>query len=359
MMNKIKICAIIAIMLGAVTVFQTRQFAQTKVETAGQKFKNIKVLNDVPADQIGKIMNMMSASLGVDCKMCHVSNEKDFDKDGIDHKDIARKMLTMTFDLNKKFFDGKPEVSCNTCHNGHERPVSAPSLTPVAAHVERPAQPKIKPTADEILEKYTAALGGTEKLASVRSRIITATRVEPDDKTTEPEIVTQTPGKLRVDTKYGDYLVVESFDGTHAWKMGGGSAIDLHADEAEQIHREAQIFGGADLKAIYTKLDYRFTDRIDGREVVLVIGTLADESRERLYFDSTTGLLVRRIATTPTVLGPFQYQVDYSDYRDFGGVKLPASIRFAMPGISWTRKINAVKIDEKVSPALFTETTKH
>ena len=31
------------------------------------------------------------------------------------------------------------------------------------------------------------------------------------------------------------------------------------------------------------------------------------------------------------------------EYKDFGGVKLPATTRFAMPGITWTRKILEVK----------------
>lgn len=360
MKNKIKL-SLIAIFLaaGALTLTQSRQLAQSAapsatpaVETAGQKFKNIKVLNDMPAEQMGKVMNLFAASLGVDCKMCHASNDKDFEKDGNEHKDIAREMIAMTFDINKKFFKGRPEVSCNTCHNGHERPTSVPSLTPTE-HADRPAQPTTKPTVDEILDKYAAALGGRDRVTSVRTRTITALRLERDGKTTEPETVTQAAGKIRVETKYGSYVVVESFDGTNAWKTGAGSPIALKADEMEQIKREAQLFANPDLKAVYAKLDYRFLDRIDGREAYLVIGTLADNSRERLYFDVASGLLIRRIASTPTVLGAFQYQVDYSDYKDFGGVKLPATIRFAVPNISWTRKIVDVKIGAKVDDSMF------
>ena len=164
-------------------------------------------------------------------------------------------------------------------------------------------------------------------------------RVEPDGKTTEPETVTQSGQNYKVETKYGTYIVAEIYDGKTVTKTGGGSPIELKPDEAEQIKREAQLFANADLKSVYPKLDYRFVDKLDGRDVHLIIGTLADNSRERLFFDVATGLLVRRIASTTTVLGQFQYQVDYSDHKDFGGVKLPATTRFAVPNISWTRKI--------------------
>ena len=353
MKNRIKLAFVfVAVMAVALAFFQSRQSAQTKIETAGQKFKNIKVLNDMPADQLGKVMNIMSASLGVDCKMCHVSNDKDFEKDGIHHKDIARKMIQMTFDLNKNFFEGKPEVSCNTCHNGHERPVAVPSLLP-AVHAERPKQPEVKPTIDQILAKYTEALGGAANLSKITSRNIKASRIEPDGKTVEPEEVWQKGSKVRVETAYGKYIVTETFDGKSAWKSGNGEKIDLRADESEQIKREAQLFANPDLKSIYAKLDFRFVDKIDGRDVNLVIATLADNSRERLYFDAGTGLLVRRISSSMTVLGQFQFQVDYSDHKDFGGVKLPLMIRFAVPNISWTRKIVDVKNNVAVDDAKF------
>ncbi len=352
--TKIKIVVVaVGIMLSAIVFTGGRSSAQTQVETAGQKFKNIKVLNDMPADQMGQVMNIMSASLGVDCKMCHVSNDKDFEKDGIDHKDIARKMIKMTWEINKTFFEGKPEVSCNTCHVGHERPVALPSLLPPAPPVERPKQPAVKPTVDEILAKYETALGGKDALARVKSRYIKANRVEPDGKTVEPEEIWLKGGKYRSETKYGDYLVTELFDGKDARKLGNTEAIELKAFEAEQMKRDAQLFANPDIRSIYAKLDFRFLNRIDGREVYMVTATTADNRREQLAFDVLTGQLVRRVASAMTVIGQFQYQVDYSDYKDLGGVKLPASTRFAMPGITWTRKIVEVK-NNTVDDAKFT-----
>src|ERR1041384_836273 len=96
--------------------------------TAGQKFKNVKVLKDMPADQMGKVMNIMSESLGVNCDFCHYGNE--FEKEGKKEHETSRKMIRMTWDINKEYFDGKQEVSCNTCHNGRAHPLSAPNLNP-------------------------------------------------------------------------------------------------------------------------------------------------------------------------------------------------------------------------------------
>ncbi len=349
MKTRIKLIAIVtfAVFAGAFLA-NTGNTQTTQVETAGQKFKSIKVLNDMPADQMGKVMNMIAASLGVQCKFCHASNDGDYEKEGFEHKDIARQMLKMTFEINKNFFEGKPEVSCNTCHRGVGHPQGAISLFPVAPE-PRPAQPATKPTTEELLAKYAAAIGKGD----IKTRQITAQRIEPDGKTTEPEEVLQKGDKMAVKTTYGTYVVKEVYDGKTVSKFGNADKIELKPDEMVQIKREAQIFANPDLKAIYPKLDVRFLEKIDGREVYRVSATTADNNRESLFFDVQTGLLVRRVAGTPTVIGFFLYQVDYLDYKDFGGVKIPTVVKFAVPNIRWTRKVLDVKINTPIEDKVF------
>jgi len=153
--------------------------------------------------------------------------------------------------------------------------------------------------------------------------------------------------------EYGDFVISEIYDGATASKFGGTEDLHVKADELEQIKREALIFANPDLKEIYRQMDVRFIDKIDGREAYVVTANVDERQRERLYFDTETGLLVRRVAFTPTLLGNFQYQFDYADYKKFGGVKLPATIRFAVPNIRWTRKILKVKNNVKIDEARF------
>lgn len=351
MKNKVKVAVICAGLLFAVFMFsQSKQQAQTQILTAGQKFKNIKVLNDMPAEEMGKVMNIMSASLGVNCNFCHAGYE--FEKDGKKEKETAREMLKMTFELNKNYFAGKLEISCNTCHNGQTHPQTVPNLNLIKTE-ERPKQAEIKPTIEQILSKYEAALGGKTNPAKISSRYIKALRLEPDGTCETEEVWQKSPNKFLVKTAYGDYIVTEAFDGKNVWKRGNGDEILLKPDETEQIMREAELFANANLKAIYPKMELGGVDKINGKEVYLVRATTAGNLREKLYFDAQTGLLVRRIASTQTVLGSFQFQVDYADYKNFGGVKLPVMTRFAVPNISWTRKILEVKINASIDDAKF------
>jgi len=155
--------------------------------------------------------------------------------------------------------------------------------------------------------------------------------------------------------QFGDYVIKEVFDGARAWKTGNDAEIQLKPDEIEQIKRESQVFANPNLKAIYPKMDFRFVDKIDGREVFVISATNADNTRERLYFDVSSGLLVRRVASAPTILGFFPYQVDYTEYKDFGGVRLPTVIKYAVQNIRWTRRVLEVKNNVAIDDKQFTE----
>lgn len=347
--TKIKVATVAVFAVFACVFLAATGSTQTKVETAGQKYKNIKVLNDLPADQMGKVMNLFAASMGVDCNFCHEG--ENFEKDGKKPKDDARKMIKMMQSINKDNFNNRPQVTCNSCHNGHHEPQNVPNLSP-EAEPERPKQPETKPTIDQIVAKYITALGGADKLAKVTSLSVKANRIEPDGKTVEPETIWYKGNKYASDTTYSKAVVSDRFDGTMATKFIP-EPFDLKADEAEQIKREAELFSPGNIKTIYPTMAYRGLDRIDGREVYLVTATTKSNVRELLLFDVQTGLLVRRSASTQTMFGRFVYQVDYADYKAVGGVKMPMTIKYSMPNMRWTRKIISAKANAAVDDSVF------
>ena len=94
---------------------------------AGEVFKNIKVLKDVPAARMLRMMDMgYSRSLGVDCDHCHVEDRWDADEKR--PKLAAREMINMTAQINDMLIkmenidNTEPAVNCTTCHRGFVKP---------------------------------------------------------------------------------------------------------------------------------------------------------------------------------------------------------------------------------------------
>jgi len=97
---------------------------------------NLKVLpKNISHDDLDKVMDGFKAALGVKCNFCHSprkDNPKklDFASDENPKKEIARDMMRMTNKINKKYFHEKDKegkltnISCASCHNGKEEPVT-------------------------------------------------------------------------------------------------------------------------------------------------------------------------------------------------------------------------------------------
>ena len=85
---------------------------------------NLKVLKVSSGQEVGQIMRTFTAALGVQCAYCHMAGN--YASDENPKKDVARKMIRMTQQINTNFPDSKMYVSCYTCHRGDAQPKTAP-----------------------------------------------------------------------------------------------------------------------------------------------------------------------------------------------------------------------------------------
>jgi hypothetical protein len=93
-------------------------------QTAGEHYKNVKLLKDMPASAFIDAMRSFNEALGKNCEFCHVQGKMDVDDKK--EKVTARKMIEMTHNINAQSFDGKMEVRCYSCHKGLAHPQGQP-----------------------------------------------------------------------------------------------------------------------------------------------------------------------------------------------------------------------------------------
>src|SRR5260370_19036809 len=90
-------------------------------------------------------------------------------------------MINMMMAINKDNFEGKREVTCYSCHRGAAKPVGTPIITVVEAQLaaeeeKKPGETKASmPAAEQLLDKYLAAVGGAEALLKITSPVQKAT----------------------------------------------------------------------------------------------------------------------------------------------------------------------------------------
>ncbi len=303
-------------------------------------FKSVQVLKGITVNEFMQTMGFFSASLGLNCTSCHGeesgSDWASYADDRPLRKQTTRRMVLMVNALNRANFQGRQIVTCYSCHRGDIRPQIIPSLDVQYAEPayiepdELPEQAPRAPAADQVLDKYLQAIGGLQRLAGISSISAKGIRQDYDDVVEKypVEVVARATGQhaTTVRSRNGDRSVV--FDGIGGWNAAPLSEVPvpvlpMTAEELDAAKVDAALFFPAKLKQALTQWRVGFPTTIDNRDVLFVQGISPAGSPVKLYFDRESGLLIRQVRYSKTIVGRVPTKVDYADYRDVAGVKLP------------------------------------
>jgi len=97
----------------------------------------------------------------------------------------------------------------------------------------------------------------------------------------------------------------------------------------------------ARIKQALGKWRVGFPAEIDDRPVQVVQGTSAGGALATLYFDGQSGLLVRLVHYAQSPVGRMPTQIDYADYRDVSGVKVPFRWK-----VTWLDGVESVELTD-------------
>lgn len=314
---------------------------QQTVPLAEQVYTDIRVFKGVPASDIIPAMEFMNASLGYKCTDCH--NPTDYSEDS-EKKAISRRMVAMQREINEKWFKGKLETTCYTCHNGKGHPDGTPIPAGITLRHPPASNP---PSVDALIAKHLRTAGAASG-AIARVGTLTA----PNDLTHKPETLAleylQAPGgKYRIQTE-SKLIISDGLKVTY-----GGLPLD--GEPAAIFNRMGRAWRSKTDFAGLEKLAVAGKEKLGGMSVYVVRGSRpASLSTEELYFDATTGLLVRLVNIRRSTIGTVIGSIDYRDYKKVGSVMLPMSVvgTFA-DGTKWTMSFKTAKISPTVDASKF------
>jgi len=331
------------------------QSAPVPAKTAEEAFKNIQAFKGTPADQLFPAMQFISASLGVECEFCHVEGK--FDADDKPTKQTARRMIAMTLAINKENFNGRREVTCNTCHRGSADPVGTPAVAGPEPKEAKGAETSTlpPPTADQVLDRYVAALGGAEAIRKISTRVAKG-NITAGGHDSAIELFMKAPDKRMSIMRTPNGESITAFDGKAGWLGNSGRPPrEMGAAENEAARLDADFYFATHVKEIFSQLRVGRPDKIGDHEAYVLIGVREGRPPVRLYFDQASGLLVRLVRYADTPLGRNPTQIDYADYREADGVKIPFRWTLARPNGRFTIQVDQVQQNVPIEDAKFTK----
>jgi photosynthetic reaction center cytochrome c subunit len=339
-----------------------------------QAFKNVQVLRGIPAKEFMETMGFFAASLSLNCTDCHggasASDWANYATD-IPLKQTARRMVLMVNGINSANFAGERKVTCYTCHRGNQKPKVVPSLAAQYAtpsdedpdEIEPVPNARVTVTPDQILNKYIQAAGGAAALAKLTSYTGKGTYegFDSDFGQVPVDVYAKSPDLRATVVHMSAGEATTTYDGKEAWAAAPldlvpVTLLPLLGQHLEATRLDAQLSFPGQIKQVLTGWRGGYPAvTIDGKAVDVIEGKMSGGTRAKLYFDKTTGLLVRQVRYVDTAVGTVTTHTTYTDYRlvPGTGVKLPYQYQVTWVDGQATIKLTSIQPNTTIDAAKF------
>jgi hypothetical protein len=320
------------------------------------------VLKGIPVDEFMGTMGFFATATGLNCTDCHIDESggswaRYADDNAL--KQQTRRMVVMMRTINQANFGGRQVVTCYTCHRGFSKPTVMPSINvlygspPPDEPGDLIAQVPNQPSPESVLDKFIAAAGGAQRLAALTSFTAKGTYMGFDDADKSPmEVFARASGERStvVHTLLGDNTT--TITPTAAWITAPPTdkpvaLMDITGQELQGVQFDASMFFPGRIKQSLTKLRTGIPQVLDDdREVIQLQGNTASGGTVTLLFDAGTGLLARLVRYNESPVGRIVTRIDYHEYRDVAGVKLP--VRWTVSWLSGRSQFELTDIQPNV-----------
>ncbi len=214
-------------------------------------------------------------------------------------------------------------------------------------------------TADEVLDKHIAAVGGADKLAALKTMDFEQSMsIQGMELTSKSTYVV---GKsFRNDISVMGQQITNVIDGDKGWMVnpmqGGSSAQDMPADalKAAKSTTEPPMFQLAYAKI--NKYPYELVGKEKYKEKdAFAIKLTRPEGVFNYYVDAATYQLLGMKGTISMQGQQAETTASYSDYKPVDGLSIPYTSEVTAPQIpgSITAKLTKVNVNSTVDPTIF------
>jgi hypothetical protein len=193
----------------------------------------------------------------------------------------------------------------------------------------RPVRASEREDALAIIDKAITAQGGEQALVKARNVMRKASGTMTVADTQVPfttEVTLSLPDKMRLSIDLDKRVtVVTVVNGERGWQRSGGATADLGKESLGDVRDDLYLWWLASLVPL-KKAEITLATvpevQVNGKPAVGVKVSSKGQRDVKLYFDKTSGLLIKMATQARTGGTMMDREHSFSDYKDFDGVKL-------------------------------------
>jgi hypothetical protein len=182
------------------------------------------------------------------------------------------------------------------------------------------------PTALQVLDRYVRVTGGRDALLRHTS-ITVHGRLQVPAQKVDVETVSYTKQTRQLEKALlpGGLFYASGYDGQVAWDMDPtGKVVIHHGDEAKTVARDADMYYHLHVLEYFKKLDVVGVKAFAGHQCYDLRGINNWNQPNEQFYDASSGLLIGYFFNTKWRGGPGDTTATFEDYKDYGGVLMPA-----------------------------------
>lgn len=207
------------------------------------------------------------------------------------------------------------------------------------------------PKAETLLDGYVDATGGRAAYEKRKSEIMSGT------------IEFAATGMKGTVASYSDvsnnnYTVVELegigkiesgvYNG-QPWESSSlqGTRLREGAEKADAI-RDSTFNGPLYWRKLYSKAETVGVEDVNGEAAYKVVLTPNEGKQQTIFLGKKSGLMIKRVATISNPMGEIPMEMGMANYKDFGGVRMPASMTQKVMGQEFSISVQDLKTNTEI-----------
>jgi outer membrane lipoprotein-sorting protein len=206
-------------------------------------------------------------------------------------------------------------------------------------------------SADEIVGKHVAAMGGADKIKAAKTIKMTG-KAEMQSMEAPFTMTMKQPNMMRMEITIQGLVLVQAYDGKSGWAIvpftGKKDPEAVTADETKEMQDQSDLWPLLDYQSKGNKVELLGKDKIEGTDAYKLKLTRSNGDIETVYLDGDSFLEIKSEETRMIRGSEQQTETSLADYREVGGIMFPFAIESSTKGSPEKQKITLDKVDLNV-----------
>ncbi len=208
-------------------------------------------------------------------------------------------------------------------------------------------------TAQTVMDMYVKAIGGKDNINKI-TNITTKQSMSMQGMVASIEKYWQAPNKYAQTLSVGGKVMSQQvFDGQKAMKITQGQTQEVTGKDLEDLKEETTMFVEVKAEPLGYKMNLLGIEPVNNADAYKVEFTSPSGKKKTNYYDVTSGLKIRTLSTTEAQGNVISTTVDFADYKDVEGIKMPHSVTQNFGGRQFSIQVTSIDFKTVISEEVF------